>query len=59
MTHITRMHKHEDDIMINQIATKYPVFKDEKKLWQFDYEKEEKKRFRGEVMRDPSFYPPA
>lgn len=48
--------KIEDPILsFNKQCTKYPVYKDVKKLWSFDYKAEEKKRFKGEVMWDPSY----
>lgn len=35
-------------------ATRYPVFKDVKKLWQFDYAAAERRRFKGALMWDSS-----
>ena len=37
----------------NSQATRYPVFKDVKSKWSFDYAAEEKKRFKGQLLWAP------
>ena len=44
----------EKHITKERIATRFPVFKDVKKLWTYDYAGEEKKRFKGDLQWDPS-----
>jgi len=43
----------EKQITKERIATRFPVFKDVKKLWSYDFAAEEKKRFKGELQWDP------
>ena len=38
-------------------CSKYPVFKDVKRLWKFDYCKEETKRFKATSMFEPGHHP--
>ncbi|CDW78176.1 UNKNOWN [Stylonychia lemnae] len=44
----------EKQINQNRLATKYPVFKDVKGQWSYNYEAEEKKKFKGELAWDPN-----
>jgi hypothetical protein len=48
----------EKDITKEKIATKFPVYKDVKKLWSYDFASEEKKRFRGELVWNPHVVSP-
>ncbi len=52
---MTRRHESmtEKDIGKDRVATRFPVYKDVKKLWSYDYAAEEKKRFKGEAMWNP------
>lgn len=43
----------EKDLNKNNLATRFPVFKDVKGMWYYNFAEEEKKRFKGEAMWDP------
>ena len=43
----------EKQITKEKLATKFPVFKDVKGSWSYNYAAEEKKRFKAEVMWEP------
>jgi len=44
----------EKEINKRILATKFPVFKNVQAMWSYDYKAEERKRFKGELMWDPS-----
>ena len=48
----------EKDIHKDRVATRFPVFKDVKKLWSYDYAAEEVKRFKAELQWNPLILSP-